>query len=174
MPRLWLGDPIGTGPPVEAVLHRRDGANLLAVTADPDLGQGIIISAMLSAVLLVHGENLGVLALDFMPPEAGFTEATKVLAGSGWTVQLARRRNISKVVDIIHRVVQDRLATSETRAKPVLFVMNGLSRAATSPSPPTATPIPTTSTSSASSRRCCATVPRSACTRWPGASRCRP
>ena len=128
MPRLWLGDPIGTGPPIEAVLHRRDGANLLAVTPDPDLGQGVVISAMLSA-LLVHGENLGVLALDFMPPEAGFTEATKVLAGSGWTVQLARRRNISKVVDIIHRVVQDRLATSETRAKPVLFVMNGLSRA---------------------------------------------
>jgi hypothetical protein len=128
MPRLWLGEPTGIGPPVEALLRRQDGANLLVVTPDAEAGQGLLLSAIVSS-LLVHGDNVGVLALDFMPPESGFSEAVNALADGPWTVQLARRRSIEKVLDVIHRVIQDRLATDERRAKPVLFVMNGLSRA---------------------------------------------
>lgn len=128
MPRLWLGEPMGIGMPVEALLRRQDGANLLVVAPDSEVGQGLLLSSIVSS-LLVHGDNVGVLALDFMPPEAGFTEAAHALATGPWTLQLARRRSLVKVVDVIHRVVQDRLATDDLRAKPVLFVMNGLGRA---------------------------------------------
>lgn len=128
MPRLWLGEPMGIGPPVEALLRRQDGANLLVVASDPEVGQGLLVSSVVSS-LLVHGDHVGVLALDFMPPEAGFSEAAHALESGPWTVQLTRRRSMAKVVDLIHRVVQDRLATDDLRGKPVLFVVNGLGRA---------------------------------------------
>jgi len=128
MPRLWLGEPMGIGAPVEALLRRQDGANLMVLASDPEVGQGLLLSSIVSS-LLVHGDNVGVLALDFMPPEAGFTEAAHALANGPWTLQVARRRSLVKVVDLIHRVVQDRLATDDLRGKPVLFVLNGLARA---------------------------------------------
>ncbi len=128
MPRLWLGEPMGLGPPVEALLRRQDGANMIVVSSDPEVGQGLLLSSIVSS-LLVHGDTVGVMALDFMPPEGSFTEAAHALAEGPWTVQLARRRSLVKVVDTIHRIIQDRLATDDARAKPVLFVLNGLGRA---------------------------------------------
>ncbi|MCX7620246.1 MAG: FtsK/SpoIIIE domain-containing protein [Acidimicrobiales bacterium] len=128
MPRLWLGDPMTLGDPVEALLRRQDGANLIIVAENPDIGQGILIAAMTTAVL-VHGGNIAVIAVDFMPMEAGFSEAARILGNGEWTVQLARRRSLPKVLDVIHRIVQDRLTAGDYRSKPVLFVLNGLSRA---------------------------------------------
>lgn len=128
MPRLWLGEPMTLGDPVEALLRRQDGANLLVVADTPEVGQGLLLSAIISAVL-VHGSNIAVMAVDFMPMENGFSEAVRILGSGEWTVQLARRRSLPKVLDVIHRVVQDRLTAGDYRAKPVLFVLNGLSRA---------------------------------------------
>ncbi len=70
-PRLpLLGEPVGLGSPVEVLLRRQEGANLLVVGEDGGLGQGTLFSALASAVV-GHGRHLESWILDFMPLDRG-------------------------------------------------------------------------------------------------------
>jgi hypothetical protein len=126
-PRLWLGEPAGLGDPVEVLLRRQEGANLLVVTDQQELGAGMVISALTSA-LLVHGAKVEARVLDYTPLEAGLTQAVQTFA-EHWNVRLDRRRNTAKVIDRVHRTVQDRLASGTFDGPPVLLFLAGLDRA---------------------------------------------
>ena len=126
-PRLWLGEPATLGEPVEVLLGHQEGANLLIVSPDSEAGVGMLLSALTSAIL-VHGANLDARVLDFTPLESGMTEAIQAFAGH-WPVQAERRRNLDKVLDSVHLVVQDRLSGSAGEHGPMLLVLAGLDRA---------------------------------------------
>jgi S-DNA-T family DNA segregation ATPase FtsK/SpoIIIE len=126
-PRLWLGEPVGLGPPVEVTLRRQEGANLIVVSDDPGIGPGTLFAAVATASI-VHDRSLEVWVVDFLPPEAGFG-ALFVGLGSRSTVHVGRRRNLAKALDTVHRIVQDRLVSGEVNGPPRLLVVNGLGRA---------------------------------------------
>lgn len=126
-PRMWLGEPSGLGDPVEALLRRQEGANLLMVTDRQELGIGMIVSA-LTSTLLVHGAGFEARVLDFTPLDSGLTESVQAFA-ENWNVKLDRRRNTAKVLDRVHRTVQDRLASEQYDAPPVVLFIAGLERA---------------------------------------------
>lgn len=127
IPRLWLGEPMELGGPVEILLRRMDGSNLLVVGPNEDAGQGILLAAATTAVL-GHGRNLEIRIVDFMSLESGFTEGVHAL-GENWPVTLDRRRNLEKVIDGVHRTVLDRGASGRFQDPPLLFCINGLGRA---------------------------------------------
>ncbi len=126
-PRLWVGAPVGLGGPVEVRLRREEGGNLLVVSDDDRLGTGIVIGALTSA-LVDQGPDLTASVLDLSPPESGFGDRVGALAPLG-QVDLARRRLLPKVLDRVHRAIQDRLTADITDAPPVLLVVHGLGRA---------------------------------------------
>lgn len=126
-PRLWLGEPAGLGDPVEVLLRRQEGANLLLVTDRQELGVGMVVSALTSA-LLVHGAKMEARVLDYTPLDGGLTEAVRAF-GDHWNVRLDRRRTTAKVLDRVHRTVQDRLASGTFDGPPVLLFLAGLDRA---------------------------------------------
>ncbi len=146
-PRLLLGEPVGLGTPVEVLLRRQEGANLLVVGEDATLGQGALFAA-LAAAAVGHGRALEAWVLDFMPfdsgldsgggsgPDvagdrsmgAGFGGASLALAGQA-ELHVGRRRYLAKYLDQVHRLVQDRLVNLEVDAPSRLLVVNGLGRA---------------------------------------------
>ena len=138
-PRLLLGEPVGLGSPVEVLLRRQEGANLLVVGEDGGLGQGTLFSALASAVV-GHGRHLESWILDFMPldpgldaglddgPGAGFRRR-RVALGDRAELHVGRRRYLAKYLDEVHRVVQDRLVDDEHDAPSRLLVVSGLGRA---------------------------------------------
>jgi hypothetical protein len=138
-PRLLVGEPVGLGTPVEVLLRRQEGANLLVVGESAALGQGALFSSLASAVV-GHGRHLEAWALDFMPlaplvdagaddgSEAGFAAATRAL-GSPAQLRVGRRRSLAKYLDQVHRLVQDRLVDGEHDGPPRLLVISGLGRA---------------------------------------------
>ncbi len=126
-PRLWLGEPVGLGAPVEVTLRRQEGANLIVVSDDPGIGPGALYGAVATAAI-VHDRALEVWVVDFLPPEAGFG-GLFVGLGERSTVHVGRRRNLTKILDVVHRVVQDRLVSGEVNGPPRLLVINGLGRA---------------------------------------------
>jgi len=129
-PRLWLGEPATLGEPVEALLGRQEGSNLLIVTPETEAGVGMLISALTSAIL-VHGASLDARVLDFTPLESGMTEAVQAFSDH-WPVQTERPRNLDKVLDSVHLMVQDRLAGvggATDDHGPVLLVLAGIDRA---------------------------------------------
>ena len=77
-PRFWLGDPTTMGGPVELLLRRADGANLLVITDDELTGRGMVLAAITTAALN-HGDSLELLVADFLPPETGFSESAAAL-----------------------------------------------------------------------------------------------
>ena len=127
IPRLWLGEPAGMGPPVEIMLRRQEGANLLVISDDPAMGQGALFAAVATASM-VHDRSLEVWVLDFLPLGGDFA-ASLLTLGSHSVVHVGRRRNLSKTLDTVHRVVQDRLVSGDLAAPPRLLVVNGLGRA---------------------------------------------
>ncbi len=124
MPRVWLGEPTALGAPVEITLRREAGANLLIVGRDEQLGQGLIVSALVSAVL-GHGRDLRTRVLDLMPLESGFAEVIHRL-GTVSPVQLFRRRSLDDALIDTLAVVEKRAISLDFTAPPVLFVVNGL------------------------------------------------
>lgn len=126
-PRLWLGEPVTLGDPVEVLLRRQDGANVLAVGQDEDLGQGMLL-AMIVSVLLGHGRGVDVRVLDFMPVDDGFTAAVRSL-GRAFPVHVARRRELAEVLTSVRTEVADRVERDDFRAPPLLLVLNGVGRA---------------------------------------------
>jgi len=126
-PRLWLGEPVGLGPPVEVTFRRQEGANLVVVSHDPAIGQGALFAAVATAAM-VHDRSLEVWVVDFLPLEAGFG-ARFLALGERSVVHVGRRRNLSKILDTVHRLVQDRLVGNELNGPPRLLVVNGLGRA---------------------------------------------
>lgn len=126
-PRMWLGEPSGLGDPVEALLRRQEGANLLMVTDRQEFGIGMILSA-LTSTLLVHGAGFEGRVLDFTPLDSGLTESVQTFA-ENWNVKLDRRRNTAKVLDRVHRTVQDRLASQRYDSPPTVLFIAGLERA---------------------------------------------
>ena len=127
VPTLWLGEPIGMGPPVEVLLRRQEGANVMIVSEDPALGQGMLLAAV-AAAAMAHDDALEVWILDFAPIEGGFGSSMLSLGG-GAVVRLGRRRNLSKTLDRVHRIVQDRLMQDDRAGPPCLLVINAISRA---------------------------------------------
>ncbi|MCC5953629.1 MAG: hypothetical protein JJU45_16170 [Acidimicrobiia bacterium] len=125
--RLWVGEPASLGDPVEVLLRRQDGANVLVMTDDMNLGCGVLVAALTSGVL-VHGNNLEVRALDFTPLDSGFAEAVGAFS-QHWPVEVERRRNAAKTLDGVHRAIQDRLADSDYRRAPLLLLIGGIDRA---------------------------------------------
>lgn len=126
-PRVWLGEPATLGDPVEAQLRRQEGANLLVVSDQLAIGAGMFLSALTSLVL-VHGATTDVRLLDFTPLESGLTEGFQAFAAH-WPVVVERRRNLAKVLDGVHRVVQDRLAAGQYDQPAVLLLVAGIERA---------------------------------------------
>jgi S-DNA-T family DNA segregation ATPase FtsK/SpoIIIE len=127
LPRIWLGEPTGMGPPVEVLLRRQEGANLVIVSDDAAMGQGALFAAVATASM-VHDRSLEVWVLDFLPLGGDFAASLGTLGGES-TVHIGRRRNLSKTLDTVHRVVQDRLLSGDLAAPPRLLVLNGLGRA---------------------------------------------
>ena len=138
-PRLLVGEPVGLGSPVEVLLRREEGANLLVVSEDGDIGQGTLFSSLASTAV-GHGRGLEAWVLDFMPFDpgldagadgglgAGFGAAAQSLADRA-ELHVGRRRYLAKYLDQVHRLVQDRLATGEVTAPTRLLVVSGLGRA---------------------------------------------
>ena len=126
-PRLWLGEPATLGDPVEVQLRRQDGANLLVVSEDGDAAAGMVLAGLTSMVL-VHGATAAVRVLDFTPLESGVTEGVQAFA-EHWPVTVDRRRNLLKVLDAVHREVQDRLASGTYDHHPLVLVLAGVDRA---------------------------------------------
>lgn len=126
-PRLWLGEPVVLGGPVETTLHREAGANLLVVGRDERLGQGLVTAALISAAL-GHGRDLDLRVLDFMPLESGFAEGITAL-GEHVPTRLFRRRQLHEALDGLCGEARRRAAGGEFRAHPILFVVNGLASA---------------------------------------------
>ncbi len=124
MPRVWLGEPTAMGAPVEITMRREAGSNLLIVGRDEQLGQGLIVSALVSAVL-GHGRDLRTRVLDLMPLESGFSEVIHRL-GTVSPVQLFRRRSLDDALINTLAVVEKRAISLDFSAPPVLFVVNGL------------------------------------------------
>ena len=125
--RMWLGEPAALGSPVEVVLSRREGANLLVVHDRPDVGQGVLASAILTAALACPGQ-LELHVLDFMPVEDGFGEAVLPLGDLART-SIARRRGRPEMLDRVRNTVVNRLAHNRADAPPCLLVVNGLDAA---------------------------------------------
>jgi DNA segregation ATPase FtsK/SpoIIIE, S-DNA-T family len=138
-PRLLLGEPVGLGTPVEVLLRREEGANLLIVGEHSELGQGALFSSLASAVV-GHGRTLEAWVLDFTPFDsaldvgldgglgAGFGARSLSLADRA-ELHVGRRRYLAKYLDQVHRLVQDRLATGDVVAPTRLLVISGLGRA---------------------------------------------
>lgn len=127
LPRLWLGEPATLGDPVEVQLRRQEGANLLIVSEEHASGAGMLLAAVTSTVL-VHGATADVRVLDFTPLETGLTEGAQAFSAH-WPVSVERRRNLLKVLDGVHRVVQDRLTAGHYDQRPVVLVVAGIDRA---------------------------------------------
>ena len=138
-PRLLLGEPVGLGAPVEVLLRRQEGANLLIVGEDEAMGQGALFSALAAAVVC-HGRTLEGWVLDFMPFDAGLDAGLDGGLGGGFgasalaladraELHIGRRRYLAKYLDQVHRVVQDRLVDDEVDAPSRLLVVSGLGRA---------------------------------------------
>ena len=126
-PRLLLGEPVVLGGSVETTLHRDAGSNVLVVGRDQRLGQGLLMAALASAAL-GHGRELDVRVMDFMPLESGFAE---MLAGLGQhlPVVVHRRRQLEEVLQGLQDEIARRGAAQDYRARPVLFVIDGLGAA---------------------------------------------
>jgi hypothetical protein len=125
--RLWLGEPVALGSPVELQLLRQAGANLLVVAEDPQIGQGLLAGGVATAVL-ASGGHLELEMLDFMPVEDGFGEALLPFQ-EHLSVRLHRRRNLPAALDHLRHVVVNRLARNERDAGTLLFVLNGFDEA---------------------------------------------
>lgn len=127
MPRLWLGEPATLGDPVEVQLRRQEGANLLIVSEEHAAGAGMLLAGLTSTVL-VHGATADVRLLDFTPLETGLTEGAQAFSAH-WPVVVERRRNLLKVLDGVHREVQDRLAANHYGELPLVLMIAGIDRA---------------------------------------------
>ena len=127
VPRLWLGEPVTLGDPVEVLLRRQDGANLLVVGEDGAAAVGMVLAALTSGVL-VHGSAIRFDVLDFTPLESGLTEAAQAFS-EHWAVAVERRRNLAKVLDRSHRLIQDRHAAGQFDQAPAVLVLAGVDRA---------------------------------------------
>jgi hypothetical protein len=125
--RIWLGEPVESGSPVEVPLPREDGANLLVVTDDEQIGQGILAGAI-STAASTFGSQVEIRVLDFMPLEAGFGEAALALSELSEVV-VGRRRNFVRMLEQVHALVRARAADANTPRSPCLFVVNGLEHA---------------------------------------------
>ena len=134
---------MGLGSPVEVLLRRQEGSNLLIVGPDGSMGQGALF-ASLAAAVVGHGSNLEAWVLDFMPfdsgLDAGLDRATDGRSGAGFgaatsglgsraELHVGRRRYLAKYLDQVHRLVQDRLVDGVVDAPSRLLVISGLGRA---------------------------------------------
>jgi hypothetical protein len=126
-PRLWLGEPSGLGSPIEVLLRREDGANLLVVSDVDRIGHGVLLSSIVTAVL-VHGTHLQITLVDLTAADDGFGAACAALA-PGLPIDLHRRRTMLKALDSVRRLVSDRRETDRYGEAPALLVISGLARA---------------------------------------------
>jgi hypothetical protein len=122
--RLWLGEPTTLGTPVEVVLQRVDGANLLVLHDQPEIAQGLLASGLVTAALSAAG-GLEVSVLDFMPLEDGFGQVLRPIGHLAHTT-VARRRELPETLDRMRNLVVNRLARGRGDTPAVLFVLNGL------------------------------------------------
>lgn len=122
--RLWLGEPTTIGTPVEVVLQRVDGANLLVLHDQPEIAQGLLAAGLVTAALSAAG-GLEVSVLDFMPLEDGFGQVLRPIGHLARTT-IARRRELPETLDRMRNVVVNRLARARGDDPAVLLVLNGL------------------------------------------------
>jgi DNA segregation ATPase FtsK/SpoIIIE, S-DNA-T family len=127
-PRLWLGEPVAMGGPVEVTLRREPGANLLLVGRDERLIHGMLTAA-LTSIVLGHGADLDVMILDFMPLETGLTEVARALGREHGRVRVARGHQLVEVLGRVRGEIERRSLARDYNAAPLLFVINGLGRA---------------------------------------------
>jgi len=126
-PRFWLGDPTSMGGPVELLLRRTEGANVLVVTNDEFSGRGLVLAAITTAVLN-HGDGLQLTVADFLPAETGFAESVQALETSA-DVTLVRQRRFDEALTQISDTVRRRHAEETFNEGPVVLVVAGLGRA---------------------------------------------
>lgn len=121
---LWLGAPVTLGGPAEVVLRREADANLLVVTPDEQVGQGLLAAALVSAAV-VHGHHLEVRAIDCMPLESGFGEVLVAL-GALARVQVSRQRDLVSGLEVAGRELARRTQAGLHDEPPALVVLNGV------------------------------------------------
>jgi DNA segregation ATPase FtsK/SpoIIIE, S-DNA-T family len=125
--RLWLGEPATVGSPVEVLLRRQEGANLIVVAAGDVDGPGVLLGALATA-LIGHGPALEAWVLDLGPLEGGFGQALPALDGLG-PMHVARRRTAERLLGEVGERVASRHEGEVFDAPPCLLVVNGLGRA---------------------------------------------
>jgi hypothetical protein len=128
--RLWFGEPVGLGSPVEVNLSPVDGSNVAIVAEDPVLGEGMVASAMTSiALACAPSLHVHVHVVDLTPLEGGFAGVAAALGDvDGIDVVISRRRTLSAAVDRVRNQLVNRLARTPSDAPPWLFVVNGITR----------------------------------------------
>jgi DNA segregation ATPase FtsK/SpoIIIE, S-DNA-T family len=123
-PLLWLGDPLGIGPPVDVALRRQRGANLALVT-DAPTGLGVLTGAVSAAVLSRSG-HVEVHLVDLVEIDEGLADVLADLQGAVAELTITRPANLDRAVDSVERIVAFRAPTRDPGTPPVLFVINGL------------------------------------------------
>jgi hypothetical protein len=124
---LWLGEPLALGSPVEVQLTPDEGTNILVVARDQSLGQGVLLSAMVTAAL--DGDRpVEIHVIDFMGLETGFGECALALDPPAH-VSVSRRRNSEATLERVRNTIVNRLARHEVDAPASLLVINGLEHA---------------------------------------------
>ena len=125
--RLWLGEPAALGPPVEVVLRRQEGANLLVVATGDGVGPGILHAATATAVM-GHGGALETWVLDLGGLETGFGDAVSALRVEP-PVRVARRRSTAAMIAQVGQLVAERHDQGRFDEPPCLVVISRLERA---------------------------------------------
>lgn len=124
---LWLGEPAVPGPPTAAVLRRADGANLLLVAEQPELGEGMLVATVVSA-LADRGPEVDVRILDLQPEGEGIGPLLASLADR-FTLTVGRRADVEEMLLAVRAEIERRAGAGGAGAPPVLLVLDGLGRA---------------------------------------------
>jgi DNA segregation ATPase FtsK/SpoIIIE, S-DNA-T family len=110
-PRLWLGDPLGLGPPVEVRMPRRRGSNLLVIDDDIDVGLGVVLASLTSAVK-GQGDRVAVHLVDGTPIDEGLGDVLAPFERAG-SVALARAQSLGRILDAAEKEVRYRVGSGD-------------------------------------------------------------
>jgi lipoprotein NlpI/ABC-type multidrug transport system fused ATPase/permease subunit len=128
----WIGEPIAIRDSIAATFCRQSGKNLLIVGTDEQSALGMITVSIISLAAQIpctpgaRAQTFSV--LDFTTEDNdGFFDnlANKV----PHTVEVARRKQMPEMINVIAEEVQRRLRDGDISTSPVFFIIHGLHRA---------------------------------------------
>jgi DNA segregation ATPase FtsK/SpoIIIE, S-DNA-T family len=125
-PSLWLGEPVGIGPPVDLPLHRRPGANVVVVSEE-DTGHGVMAASVFSAAISRSG-HVEVHVVDLGPIETGLGRTIGDLHDAIDGFSLSRPAGIDRALAHVEQIVGTRSSKQVADPTPVLLVVHGLHR----------------------------------------------